>query len=47
MKIISKGRCVELTSGEIAEIPANNWFRYNQLRLTLSHAAAIAKLLQK
>jgi hypothetical protein len=47
MEIISKGQAVQLSESEIQEVPKNNWFRYNQLRLTMNHKEAIGKLIRK
>ena len=47
MEIISKGRAVQLSESEIQEVPNDNWFRYNQLRLTMTHKEAVDKIKRK
>ncbi len=46
IEIISKGRAVQVSEAELAELRAKcgacGWYRYCQLRLSLSHADALA-----
>lgn len=47
-KIISKGRVVQVCEGEIEDLRSKcgvyGWHRYCQLRLTMSHAEALATI---
>ena len=47
-EIISKGRAVRVSQDEIEDIRKKagvcGWYRYCQLRLTMSHAQALASM---
>ncbi len=46
IEVISKGRAVPVSESEIEDLRrkcgAHGWYRYCQLRLTMSHAEALA-----
>lgn len=48
IEIISKGRAVPVSESEIEDLRrkcgAYGWYRYCQLRLTMSHAEALAAI---